>query len=177
MTVNELGQLFPIVIQDYSEEWGELYETEKQLILDRFDSVEIVRIDHIGSTAIPGMKAKPTVDILLQVAGQVEISKILSVFKSLNYHLNQHPDNPPPHLTFVKGYSEKGFKGQTYHVHIRYNGDWNEMRFRDYLISHKTSAQEYQNLKLSLAEKFKHDREAYTNCKSDFIERINKLAH
>lgn len=176
MSVNELGQLFPIIIQDYREEWIELYELEKQLILDRFDSSEIVRIDHIGSTAIPGMKAKPTVDILLQVARQIEISKVKFVFTSLNYHINEHPDNPPPHLTFVKGYSEQGFKGQAYHVHIRYRGDWNEIRFRDYLISHKTIAKEYQNLKLRLAAKYRHDREAYTNLKSDFIGRINKLA-
>jgi GrpB-like predicted nucleotidyltransferase (UPF0157 family) len=64
MTINELGQLFPIVIQNYTDKWIELYEAEKQLITDNFAKSEIISIDHIGSTAIPGLKAKPTIDIL-----------------------------------------------------------------------------------------------------------------
>lgn len=175
MTPEELGQLFPIIIQDHSDKWINLYQAERQVITGSFTPSEIVKIDHIGSTAIPGLKAKPTIDILLQISEQINIKKLKDVFESLGYQLTKQPDNPPPHITFVKGYTNKGFKGQAYHVHIRYRGDWNEIRFRDYLINHKEIAKEYEALKLELADKYKNDREAYTDSKTEWIEKINKL--
>jgi GrpB-like predicted nucleotidyltransferase (UPF0157 family) len=175
MTLEKLGQLFPIIIQDYSDKWINFYQSESELIINSFSKSDIVKIDHIGSTAIPRLKAKPTIDILLQVSEQIDIPKIKKVFKSLDYHINEHLDNPPPHLTFVKGYTNQGFKGQAYHVHIRYKGDWDELRFRDYLINHKNIAKEYEALKIGSADKHKNDRESYTDSKTNFIEKINKL--
>jgi GrpB-like predicted nucleotidyltransferase (UPF0157 family) len=175
LTPEELGQLFPIIIKDYSDKWPDLYKAEAKLITDSFLKSEIVRIDHIGSTAIPGLKAKPTIDILLQVTEQINIQKIKDTFRKLGYLINERPNNPPPHLTFVKGYTRQGFKGQTYHVHIRYPGDWDEIRFRDFLIQHDDIAKEYETLKLELAEKYPNNREAYTDAKTEWIEKINKL--
>ena len=175
MTTKELGQLFPIIIKDYSHKWTSLFQSEENAITNSFTQSEIVRIDHIGSTAIPGIQGKPTIDILLQIAKQTDLQKVKDVFESLDYQLNKQPDNPPPHMTFVKGYTEQGFKGQAYHVHVRYKGDWNEIRFRDYLIKHGDVAKEYETLKLALAEKHRDDREAYTDSKTDFIEKINEL--
>ena len=175
MTIGELGQLFPIIIADYSDKWPDLYIIEAKLITDSFSQTEIVRIDHIGSTAIPGLKAKPTIDILMQISEQVDIQKLKDTFKSLGYLINNHPENPAPHLTFVKGYTNQGFKGQAYHVHIRYCGDWDEIRFKEYLIKHEEIAKEYETLKLELAEKYPNDREAYTNSKTEWIEKINNL--
>lgn len=175
MTINELGQLFPIIIKDYSCKWPDLYISEVEKITDSFSNNEIIKIDHIGSTAIPGLKAKPTIDILMQVSEQIDIKKVKDTFKSLGYLINDHPENPEPHLTFVKGYTKQGFKGQAYHVHIRYRGDWDEIRFRDYLIKNKEIAKEYETLKLELAEKYPNDREAYTDSKTEWIEKINNL--
>lgn len=175
MTIAELGQLFPIIIADYSDKWHDLYKTEAKLITDSFIQTEILRIDHIGSTAIPGLKAKPTIDILLQVTEQIDIQKLKDTFKSLGYQINNRPENPAPHLTFVKGYTKQGFKGQAYHVHVRYIGDWDEIRFKDYLIKHNEIAKEYETLKLKLAEKYPNDRETYTDSKTEWIEKINNL--
>lgn len=175
MTPKELGELFPIIIQDYTEKWNELYQTEKELIIDSFTKSEILSIEHIGSTAIPGLKAKPTIDILMQVSERIYTKKLEDVFKHLGYQLIKQPENPPPHMNFVKGYTNHGFKGQAYHVHIRYEGDWDEIRFRDYLLSNREIAKDYEALKLQLADKHKIDREAYTDSKTDFIEKINKL--
>jgi len=172
MTIGELGQLFPIIIADYSDKWPDLYTLEAKLITDLFSQTEIVRIDHVGSTAIPGLKAKPTIDILMQISEQVDIQKLKDTFKSLGYLINDHPENPAPHLTFVKGYTKYGFKGQAYHVHIRYNGDWDEIRFRDYLINNKEIAKEYETLKLELSEKYPNDREAYTDSKTEWIKKL-----
>lgn len=175
MSLEQLGQLFPIILHDHSDTWISLYQTECNLIRSNLSPSDIVQIDHIGSTAIPGIKAKPTIDILLQIAEHTDINTIIKIFTSLDYHINERPDNPPPHLTFVKGYTPEGVKSQTYHVHIRYKGDWDEIRFRDYLINHKEYAKEYESLKLNLADRHHNDREGYTNAKTDFIEKINIL--
>lgn len=174
LTARELGQLFPIIIQDYTDKWKDCYQTEKQIIASALSSPDIVSIDHIGSTAIPGIKAKPTVDILLQLSQQADIKKLENVFLSMGYQLNERPDNPPPHMTFVKGYSPQGFKGQAYHVHVRYKGDWDEIRFRDYLRNHDEIAKEYEALKVELAERYRNNREAYTDLKADFVKKVNK---
>jgi GrpB-like predicted nucleotidyltransferase (UPF0157 family) len=175
MTIGELGQLFPIIITDYSDKWHELYKAEVKLLTDSLLQSDLVKIDHVGSTAIPGLKAKPTIDILMQVTEQIDIQKLKDRFKSLGYLINEHSENPAPHLTFVKGYTKQGFKGQAYHVHIRYHGDWDEIRFRDYLIKNNEIAKEYETLKLKLAEKYPNDREAYTDSKTEWIEKINNL--
>lgn len=175
MNSKELGRLFPIIVTDYSDKWADLYKNEAKLITDSFSQSEIVRIDHIGSTAIPRIKAKPTIDILLQISEQLDVFKLKETFESLGYLMNEHPENPAPHLTFVKGYTKQGFKGQTFHVHIRFFGDWDEIRFRDYLIKNKEVAKEYEAMKLELAKKHPNDREAYTDSKTEWIEKINNL--
>lgn len=176
MTLEKLGKLFPIIICEPSDKWADYYRTECQLILDSFSKSDIARIDHIGSTAIPNLRAKPTIDILLQVSEHADSQNIIDTFKTLGYQYTEQPDNPPPHMMFVKGYTIHGFKGQAYHVHVRYKGDWDELYFRDYLIRHRKTAKEYEKLKLDLAIKYKNDREAYTNAKTIFIKSVNKLA-
>lgn len=176
-TTEEFGQLFPIKIKDYNSNWPVIYQNESKLICNCFTRQEIISIDHIGSTAIPNIKAKPTIDVLLQVAADISIEKIELFFKSLNYNRIHQPSNLPPHITFVKGYSIEGYKGQAFHVHVRYKGNWNEIKFRDYLKNNPKVAKQYEVLKAKLAIKFKNDREAYSNAKTNFIERINALAN
>ena len=66
ITIGELGKLFPIIITDYSDKWHDSYTAEAKLITDSFLQADIIKIDHIGSTAIPGLRAKPTIDILIK---------------------------------------------------------------------------------------------------------------
>ena len=176
MTPEELGRLFPIILEKPSPKWPEVYRAESLLIRKAFLESEIIRMDHIGSTAIPNIKAKPTIDVLLQVSQGVKDQKIIDIFESLGYQYIKPEDNPPPHMMFVKGYTIGGFEGQTCHVHVRYRGDWDELYFRDYLISHPHMAKEYEGLKLELAARYRNDREAYTNAKTPFVEKINRLA-
>jgi GrpB-like predicted nucleotidyltransferase (UPF0157 family) len=174
--LEKLGRLFPIIITEHSDRWIECYHTESQLITDSFSKSDIIRIDHIGSTAIPDIKAKPTIDILLQVSDHINTQKIVETFIALGYYYIEQPDNPPPHMMFVKGYTINGFSGQACHVHVRYKGDWDEIYFRNYLKEHRILAREYEMLKLDLAERYKNDREAYTGAKSGFIKKVNELA-
>jgi GrpB-like predicted nucleotidyltransferase (UPF0157 family) len=75
-------------------------------------------------------------------------------------------------MMFVRGYTPEGFRGQAYHVHVRYPGEWSEIRFRDCLIRNKEIAKEYEKLKEKLAVKYRNDREGYTEGKTEFVMRV-----
>ena len=176
LNIKELGKLFPVIISDPDPDWGEIYNSEKTKIEKTLGKRNILKIEHIGSTAVPGLKAKPTIDILLEIPDGTGKNLIITKLKLLDYEYIPEPDNPPPHMMFAKGYTNHGFSGQAFHVHVRYSGDWDELYFRDYLISHPGIAREYEGLKILLANKYRNDREAYTNKKTEFIRRISELA-
>lgn len=176
MNPAELGDLFPIIINDYNENWPYLFEEEKNKICSWFKDAEIMGVEHVGSTAVIGLKAKPTIDILLEVSEQTKDEQIVQQLKSFGYLFIEQPENPPPGMMFVKGYTTQGFKGQAFHVHVRYPGDWDEIYFRDYLRDNSNAARDYETLKLLLAEKYKNDRDGYTDAKTDFIKEIVKRA-
>lgn len=79
-------------------------------------------------------------------------------------------------ITLNKGYTEQGFAEKVFHIHIRIAGDNDELFFRDYLNAHREIAEEYETLKLSLWKEFEHDRDGYTNAKTDFIKKYTDLA-
>lgn len=172
----ELWQLFPIIISEHQPEWKNTYEAEKKVIQESIGNDHIARVNHIGSTFVPNLPAKPTIDILLEVKKDVNTEWLIQTIKSIGYIYSPQPGNPPPHMMFMKGYTDEGFKGQAYHLHVRYPGDWNELYFRDYLCKHNETAQKYGELKRTLKEKFEHDRDKYTTEKSDFIKGITELA-
>lgn len=176
LSTGELGKLFPIVISEYNPGWKNMFSTEKQSIKRVIGIKNTIRIEHIGSTAIPGLYAKPTIDILLEIKDDTDTDLIINKLKYLDYHFIPKPENPPPHMMFAKGYSSQGFSGQTFHIHVRYKGGWDELIFRDYLIQNPKIAQEYSELKLRLSTYYINDREKYTNGKTEFITRITKIA-
>ena len=176
LSTKELGKLFPVIIADYNPEWAKMYLHEKQIILETVKPGFILRIEHIGSTAIPGLCAKPTIDILLEIRKNRAPDLLVNDLKKIQYQYIPRPENPPPHIMLAKGYSDKGFSGQTYHIHVRYPGDWDEIVFRNYLIRNPEIAGKYGELKQVLSVKFRNDREKYTDGKSDFIASIMKIA-
>jgi GrpB-like predicted nucleotidyltransferase (UPF0157 family) len=176
LSTEELGKLFPIRISDHDPAWERMFLSEKKAVLKVIGIRNIIRIEHIGSTAVPGLCAKPTIDILVEIQDDANIDHIIHKLKKIRYHFISKPDNPPPHMMFAKGYSEKGYTGQTFHIHVRYRGDWDELIFRDYLIRNPMVALEYAELKLRLSTDHINDREEYTNSKTEFITRITKTA-
>jgi GrpB-like predicted nucleotidyltransferase (UPF0157 family) len=176
MNTEELGRLFPIIISEPHPHWIDLFKAEKLKIEKAIGTQSISRIEHIGSTAVPNLKAKPTIDILLEVHDTVDTAMIIDRLIKSGYHFTQKPENPAPHMMFMKGYSIQGFEGQAFHVHVRYRGDWDEIYFRDYLKANPAIAQEYADLKVRLSKEFKNDREEYTAQKTDFIKRITEKA-
>jgi GrpB-like predicted nucleotidyltransferase (UPF0157 family) len=175
LSTEELGKLFPVIISEHDPSWKDLFRNEKEVILKTIEKGNIVSLEHIGSTAVPGLCAKPTIDILMEITDQADIATMVTKLESIDYHYIPKPENPPPHMMFAKGYSEEGFTGQAYHIHARYKGDWDEPLFRDYLINHPETATEYGELKLKLAKLHPNDREKYTEAKTEFILKINAL--
>lgn len=174
MTNEELWQLFPIILSEYNDEWPKLYEIEKNLLLEIFGPA-IARIHHIGSTSVPGLKAKPTIDILLELKKNIDLDLFEKLAISNGYLFSIHKDNPEPSIMLKKGYTEQGFIGQAFHIHVRYMGDWDELYFRDYLREHLESQKEYVFLKESLFTRFEHDRDAYTFGKTEFVRHVSLL--
>ncbi len=176
MSNEELWRLFPIKITEYNKDWPRLYSEEKLYIEKVIGAENIFRINHYGSTSIPGMLAKPTIDILLEVFEYVENDYIIRKMEEIGYIYSPQVDNPPPHMMFLKGYTPEGFKGQAYHVHVRYPGDWDELYFRDYLISNPDLAKRYGELKLELKKIYEFNRDGYTEAKSKFIKEVTQVA-
>jgi GrpB-like predicted nucleotidyltransferase (UPF0157 family) len=175
-TSDELGQLFPIIIVDYNPDWPGLASIESKNIVEAVGKEYVSRIEHIGSTAVPGLCAKPTIDFLLEVKEITNCDLLKKQLQKIAYHYIPKPENPPPHMMFAKGYSESGITGQTFHIHVRYPGDWYEIVFRDYLVNNLAVKAEYARLKRRLSEDFRNDREKYTENKTTFIKNVTRTA-
>ncbi|MDU1905834.1 MAG: GrpB family protein [Dysgonomonas sp.] len=172
----ELWKLFPIIISEHQPKWQQLYSEEKEKLCLSIGSNNITRINHIGSTAIPKLLAKPTIDILIEIKKNADLESLIKNIESAGYIFAPQPKNPPPHMMFMKGYTIEGFKGQAFHIHVRYPGDWDELYFRDYLLSHPQVADKYGELKLKLKEEHEFNRDAYTYAKTEFVKSITRQA-
>ena len=175
MSDEELGTLFPIILTEHKKDWAKLYDQEERILYDTIGK-NIYRIDHIGSTAVEQLIAKPTIDILLEINGETNTNELIKSLESIGYIYSPQPQKPAPHMMFMKGYTPQGFRGQAVHLHVRFPGDWDELYFRDYLRSHPETAKSYGKLKQNLQLRYEHDRDAYTEAKTDFIQEATRLA-
>lgn len=176
MTLEELWELFPIILEDHNADYKKWYAEEKQNIEKTIGKEAIERISHIGSSAVTGLVSKPTIDILLEIESQTEIKNIERLLTEDGWLLMSSMETPHLNYVFNKGYTKKGFSERVYHLHIRYLGDWNELYFRDYLIDHEKVANEYGKLKLELGKTYKNNRSGYTNAKTKFVEYYTEKA-
>ena len=176
MTLEELWELFPIILKEYNSEYPKWYEIEKENLLENFDNNTIVRINHIGSTAVPGIVSKPTIDILMEISFKSDINQMNDKLKSMQWGLMNYSEKPTFKQTYNKGYTKYGFEEKVYHLHVRYVDNWSELFFRDYLIEHQGVAKEYEELKIQLKVKYEHNRDAYTDAKEEFIRKYSQIA-
>lgn len=168
MTLKELWELFPIVLVPHNPLWKEWAEDEiTHLTTDL--SHFYPSISHIGSTAIEGIKAKPIIDILVEISPKSDWNKLRGILESSGYIRMSATES---RMSFNKGYTTEGYADRVFHVHVHTAGDNDEIFFRNYLRANPEVAKEYENLKLSLLPKFKHNRDGYTEAKTEFIENI-----
>jgi GrpB-like predicted nucleotidyltransferase (UPF0157 family) len=161
-----------IQIMDYDPRWPDIFAALRARIADALGSLA-QRIEHVGSTAVPWLAAKPIIDIDVVIATWSDLPTIIDYLQRLGYHhegdlgvsgreaFTTPPDTPPHHLYVCTTDSPQL-------VH--------HLAFRDYLRAHPDTARAYADLKKSLAKRFPADRSAYTDAKAAFIGHILQTA-
>jgi GrpB-like predicted nucleotidyltransferase (UPF0157 family) len=170
----------PVVIVPSNKEWPEAFEREKRFLLSHFPQF-VRRIEHFGSTAVPGLAAKPVIDMLVEVASLEEVKLHLApqlVEKGYDYFWRPTSgnDTPPWYAWFIKR-DRDGVR--SHHIHMverDFFEHWKRLEFRDYLRLHPDAVAAYELLKRELAAQFPNDRVAYSNGKTNFIMHITALA-
>lgn len=171
MTLEELWELFPIVLTPHNPLWSIWGEEEIRWLSSALSEYRPI-INHIGSTAIPDIQAKPIVDILVEVSPGIEWLPIIEILERNGYICMSESHT---RISFNKGYTPAGYADRVFHVHVHRIGDNEEILFRDYLLAHPEYAEEYEKLKLSLLSKYKSNRDGYTEAKSEFVKTILRL--
>jgi GrpB-like predicted nucleotidyltransferase (UPF0157 family) len=164
-------------IVDYDPRWPVEFEAERRRIAAALGDLAL-RIEHNGSTAVPGLAAKPIIDIQISVASLQPLSPLVGALEPIGYVHVPHADD-----AFCPFWHRPAAWPHTHHVHIVQAGGSEEQRtlaFRDFLRKHADAAREYERLKRRLAAATDaadpQSREAYAHAKTEFIERTIRLA-
>ncbi len=158
----------------YDPAWPAEYERFAGWLRDALGPSVVRRVEHIGSTAIPGMPAKPIIDVLVETPGAGEEARRVAIARlnSPEWEYWRYDD----HEMFVK---RDGFMGRrTHHVHMGPAGTqlWERVAFRDHLRSNPAAAAAYAALKVRLASERESDREGYTQAKGAFVREVTRQA-
>lgn len=162
-------------LSDYDPQWATLFEEEKAFLEQTIPELLSGRIEHFGSTAVPGLTAKPIVDMLIEITSAEQVNDTVpAIFEPLGYDYFWRPlnDGSGKHYPWL---IKRGNHGQrTHHLHmVEANSPlWDRLLFRDYLCTHPEVAQAYNELKQELTEQFPNDRIAYTKGKTEFVYSI-----
>jgi len=160
-----------IEVHDYDPQWPERFKVERDQIKEALGPVA-KDIQHVGSTAVPGLAAKPIIDIVVAVGDLSDADAYFPGLTSLGYSNVPH-DEDAWRRFFFKGMP------RTHHVHVVNYGSWTHWKhllFRDYLQDHPCTLEEYECLKRILAKRYRDDRAKYLEGKSDFIDSVNARA-
>jgi len=158
----------------YQPAWADLFEQEAERLSAALGD-QVVRIEHVGSTAVPGLDAKPILDIVVAVRDMTDAAAFEEALSPLGY-IHKAANDRPGRLYFVK---RRPDDRSTHHLNITELGTecwFTHVAFRDYLREHAESRAEYRRLKQDLARRYQHDRAAYQEGKDEFIERILAIA-
>lgn len=165
-----------VLIVSYDPEWPLRFEKEAQSIRQLLPAGLIGRIAHFGSTAIPGMAAKPIIDMLIEVTSLEETRRqIVPLLEATGYDYFWRTDVSPSYAWFIKRNSSGK---RTHHLHMVEADSklWERLYFRDYLRAFPEEAKPYEELKRHLSEEFPNDRMAYTEGKADFVVSVTAKA-
>ncbi len=162
-----------IKVVDYNQNWSSEYQKEEQSIRT-FLQVELVNSFHIGSTSVPGLKAKPIIDILLVVNDINKLDTFSSEFQDNGYEVRGEFG------IIGRRYFRKGGDNRTHQIHaFQYNNIEEIERhlvFRDYLRKHPEVCMQYGELKSQLAKQYPNDIDGYSDGKDDFVKKVEKDA-
>jgi GrpB-like predicted nucleotidyltransferase (UPF0157 family) len=160
-------------IVDYDAAWPEMAAAEMALVEDALGP-QAARIDHVGSTAVPGMAAKPIVDLQVSVANVVPVEPYARPLEGLGYLFAPDPDSPDFHF-----FGKPAERPRTFHLHVCAAGGDDERRhlaMRDYLRAHPDEALRYGEVKRRLVALRPGDRLAYIDGKSWYVAALERRA-
>jgi GrpB-like predicted nucleotidyltransferase (UPF0157 family) len=163
---------YKVVLEKHNEEWAEEFEKTKQTLIN-IHGDNIVDIQHVGSTAIKGIVAKPMLDIAIIL--KTITKSVFNVMKENRYDYYGEVI-PGKHLFILRGGDEVSL--QHIHCYEEKNCDqfFDQIRFRDFIRSHSEFAKEYELLKQELYKMYSDDRKKYTEGKQAFFDKIKQLA-
>jgi GrpB-like predicted nucleotidyltransferase (UPF0157 family) len=163
----------PVHVSPYDPEWPVRFEDERHRLQQALGEFVTSGIHHVGSTSVPGLDAKPVIDIMAGVADLESTRPCIALVAPLGYLYA--PYRADEMHWFCKPHPSR----RTHHLHLvpvtsaRFD---DELRFRDYLRSHRQARAEYARLKHDLAVQFRRDRDAYTHAKTAFVQDILRRA-
>lgn len=158
-----------VKLAPYNPKWKENFGKEKQRLQKSLGDL-VIGIEHVGSTAIPGMFAKPVIDIAIIVKSIKSHSQLIKILERLGYEYKRD-DDVPGRLFFTKGPENK----RTHYIHVvklKSKQRKNLILFRDYLLKSKEAVCQYNELKKKLAKIYAQDRKSYTSGKDKFIKTL-----
>ena len=164
-----------VTVVPYRPEWPELFEAERERLRGALCGLDAT-IEHGGSTSVPGLAAKPTIDVLVGVTGLEQMNERIDDMVAVGYHYVPKYEVRMPDRRYFR---RPDARPRLAHVHVlEVDGvRWlRHLAFRDWLREHPDDAHAYAALKFALAHQYRHDRPGYTDAKNSFITMILKRA-
>jgi len=161
----------PVLVVEYDPEWPRRYEDERARIIAALGGL-MTGIEHVGSTAVPGLGGKPVIDIMVGVARFEDGERCVGLLEGLGYEYCGEA-GIPGRLFFRRGLP------RTHQIHLAEEGGdfWEDvLLFRNFLRAHPQTAAEYYKLKKKLAARFRTEREVYADAKTPFIRSVLERA-
>ncbi len=165
-----------ISIVPYDSEWPALFRNEAMHLRSTLPRLLVGRIEHFGSTAVPGLAAKPIIDVLVEVSSLEETQRVIvPLLEAEGYDYFWRTDVSPSYAWFIKRDPEGK---RTHHIHMVEADSklWERLFFRDYLREFPDEAQRYSELKELLSKQHAKDRIAYTEGKTDYVVSVTQRA-
>jgi len=158
-----------VELSEYDSLWHEEFLLEKKSLEEALES-KMLKVEHIGSTAVPNIKAKPVLDLMVGVPSLEKWEEFKEPLKKLGYEFRKDFKDSLEHILFVKGPEEN----RTHYLKLTEitSNFWKEhLLFRDLLVNNPELRKEYENIKESLLKKYPNDRGLYSEGKKEFIEK------
>ncbi|WP_422657510.1 GrpB family protein [Paenibacillus sp. EC2-1] len=170
--------IHPVIIEDYNEDWPKRFNEIKSILHQPLEGL-ILSIEHVGSTSVPGLAAKPIIDIDIVVESMTLLPDVILRLDRLGYYhegnrgienreaFGRRDDNVPYHINTIEKFN--------HHLYVCSKDSealMNHLTFRDTLRHRPDLVVQYGALKRELAEKYRNDRKAYTEGKTEFVHRV-----
>ena len=162
----------PIVLVPYDPAWPAIFAAARDALLVACGPL-VVAVEHVGSTAVVGLAAKPTIDLLVATPTLADADACVPRLEAIGWRYDATHEHELPERRYLQRLAADG--AHTHHVHVVPAGNWffdEQVLFRDWLRAHPDDARAYGALKLELASRLRDDRVGYTDAKGPFIRAV-----